>query len=342
MEVLKDSLKLGRGVAYSALLAGALFATEATADAVIFNTGDETTATVALGVKDLGHLNTTTDNVVVNASATGLAGKIDGEWQDATSPGCLCEGWGVAVNGTTSGYANVAGGTAGLTLDSFTSTSSTATSAVRLTSLPGLSVTHEYAPSASSDLFEVTVSIANNTGAAVSDTTYRRVMDWDVPPTEFSEYVTIGGTATTSLLKASGDNGFLTSNPLFASNYTISCPATSDFEDCGPADHGAVFDFDFGTLEDGETYTFKTFYGASTTESGALAALGEVGAELFSFGQSVGGEGTGEPLTFIFAFSGVGGSVVVPPPSSVPEPGTLGLLMAGLIGFGARKWHRKQ
>lgn len=342
MEALKDSLKLGRGIAYSALLAGALFATEASADAVIFNTGDETTATVALGVKDLGHLNTTTGSIVENSAATGLAGKIDGEWQDATSPGCYCEGWGVAVNGTTSGYANESVGTAGLTLDSFASTSSTATSAVHLTSLPGLSVTHEYAPSSSSDLFEVTVSIANNTGAAVTDTTYRRVMDWDVPPTEFSEYVTIGGTGTTTLLKASGDNGFMSSNPLLTSGYTISCPANSDFEDCGADDHGAVFDFDFGTLEDGETYTFKTFYGASLTEASAFAALGEVGAELFSFGQSVGGEETGEPLTFIFAFSGVGGSVVVPPPSSVPEPGTLGLLMAGLIGFGARKWRRKQ
>lgn len=316
-------------------------ASQATADAVIFNTGVEGTATVALGVKDFGHLNTTVDNVATNASATGLAGRIGGAWEDATSPGCLCEGWGVAVNGTTSGYANVAAGSANLTLDSFASTGSTATSAVHFTSLPGLSVTHAYQPSASADLFEAVVTIANTTGSDVTDVTYRRAMDWDVPPTEFSEYVTIQGTGTTTLLKASGDNGFMTSNPLVTSGYTRTCPLTADFVDCGPSDHGAVFDFDFGTIADGEEYSFSIFYGASTSESAALAALGVVGAELYSFGQPSTGADTGEPLTFIFAFSGVGGTVIVPPPPTpgtpVNAPGALALMGLGLLGIAARR-----
>ncbi len=328
------SLKAKRilSIAVAALSLGVV--EQAAAAAVIFNTGDSATATVALGINDFGHLNTAVGNVAANASATGLAGKIGGDFVDATSPGCLCEGWGIAVNGTTSGYANESAGSAGLVLDSFTSTSSTATSAVHLTSLPGLEVTHQYMPSASGDLFEAKVTISNTTLAAVNNVTYRRVMDWDVPPTEFREYVTIGGTATTTLLKGSGDNGFASSNPLAADSLTISCPLTTDFVDCGASDHGAIFDFDFGTLASGESYTFSTFYGASTSEAAAFAALGAVGAELFSFGQSDGGEVSGEPLTFIFAFSGVGGTAVIPGPTgSVPLPGTIALFSAGLLGL---------
>lgn len=306
---------------------------------------------IALGVNDDGSLNTTDGGVVVNGgyfndNTTGVAYKFsDGSFYDATSPGCYCEGWGVSVNNTVSGYANVTtdGGANNLTYGALTGvTATTATSTTTLTSLPGIKVTQAYQPStnAAGVLFRDRVTITNDTGATVNDVKYVRVMDWDIPPTEFDEFVTIKGTGSTTLLEESGSNGFNTANPI--GGYTDSFDPACHNLDCvynGPEDHGAYFRFNFGSLADGESYSFDIFYGGAADQAGAFSAISAEGLELFSLGYSnaVGAPGTGSP-TYVFGFKGVGG-VVVDPTSPIPEPETYAMLLAGLglLSFTARR-----
>ena len=324
---------------------------------------------IYLGVNDAGHLNFAGAPPALNAGLTGggVAGSVGVSSNrpsgfpvmnntgvpagtpglyDATSPGCLCEGWGVSVNGTTWGGANesylgASGGTSNLTVAPFTSTASTATSVVSLTSLPGLTVTHAYAPSSSPSLYQATVTITNGTGSAVSDVRYRRVMDWDVPPTEFNEFVTIAGWPATNLIGTS-DNGFDTPNPLAAVAEYGGCGVNLNFTKCHGAaadfDHGALFNFGFGSLAAGDSVKFNIFYGAAANESAILAALGSVGVEVYSLGYST--SPTGGPATdsavYAFGFSGVGGTPIEP----VPEPGTLLLLGSGVTALVARRRRR--
>jgi hypothetical protein len=360
-------------------------ATSAFGQAVLSST--DGTNTVYLGLNSLGHLNVPGGPVVnsgpgspspVGGDVTGIAydspfirttqaalGRAAGP-VDATSPGCFCEGWGVSGDTTVGagvsnvfGFANVSGGSGGLTPVSFVTddaggpnagpaghgTFATVTASV--TSTPGLSVTQAYTVAVPGALFQNRVTITNGTGGTLEDVRYVRVMDWDVPFTEFDEFVSIVGTGAANL-EASSDNGFATSQPAtvagpIAPGSVLGGTTDVDFTDSGPADHGAYFRFNFGTLLTGESVSFDIFYGAGPTEASVLATLGSLvpGIELYSLGQSRSPGSPATPVdtpTFVFAFRGVGGSVVV---GDVPEPATVAL-WSGLIGLGGVTAWRKR
>jgi hypothetical protein len=280
--------------------------------------------TVQLGVNDEGHLNVGGGTPSSETGTTVVGLRFVPTNAESTAPGCLCEGWGAAdaITGV-SGSANVdVGGVQNMTVESFTADATTATSIVIIGGeTPTFRVTHFYHPSSIPNLYQADVTIENISASPV-DLRYRRVMDWDIEPTAFDEFVTIKRSIPppTELIFTS-DNGFATANPLVPGG-SLSCPENVDFEDCGPDDHGALFDFSFGTVAPGGKKEFRIFYGAAATEAGANAAIAAVGAEAFSFGQpdTPGGKTLGTPNTFIFAFAGIGGTPVICPTETTKSP----------------------
>jgi len=327
------SLVLTPAVA-SAAVASSSALTDMTADCLAHNIAGAviSNGTLQLGVNCEGHLNTPFSPDPLGIGFMGLRYIPTGA--ASTEPGCQCEGWGVAngaksgpkVNtcaaGSEQGYANVTvdSGAVNLIVESFLVSADSAVSTVRVNNGADLwRVKHDYHPSAATpNLYEVTVTIENLSGVA-KPTLYRRVMDWDIYPTPFNEFVTLnpGLLSPTAKLYRMDNNGFNSANPCSFTSYgTTLEPGDAQAIDLGPADHGALFDFDFGTLAAvgaGAVVTFKTYYGATGDEPSALAAVALVGAENYSFGQPNVGNGDpthGTPNTFIFAFSGTGTAAV--------------------------------
>jgi len=307
------------------------------AGGVIFNNTNPSLASLALGINNEGHLNFVDPLFSpVNSEATGLSFRFaDGSFRDATSPGCFCEGWGVAATDSlgnrVAGWANVFVGSGGLTGGVFGSTNTTASSFTGLSDA-SLGIQHFYGVSLAPDVFQGNVTITNNGTEEIRDVVYRRVMDWDVPPTEFSDYVSHFGVVSNlesvgGNVRFAGDNGFASSDPRTLPTEIVAGTTNTDFFQSGPADHGSVFDFAFGNLTPGESRTFNIFYGASSNLAAAQSAITQLNPEVWSLGQSdSGGTPANDQPTFLFAFRGVGGDEPGSSPANpilpfVPAPG---------------------
>jgi len=303
-------------------------------------------------------------NANVTAPYVGDAGNLAGnpygiylasQNADSVTPGCFCEGWGAAYNGSVQGNAsNDDGGNTGVTSNSFTSTASTATA---VDTIGNLKVTQAFAPAPGAGgnwLFQDTVTLQNTGSSTDTNVEYARSTDWDINPTEFNEIETLGGWGATALTY-SVNNGFCEDNPLtLAADCTAITTSTgsawtdTNFTQNGVADQGSSFLFNFGSLAAGASYTFDIFYGAANNNAEALAALTAVGAQVYVLGYASDGAGcTGSPCvggaanlssgTWMFAFAGVGGT-----PIGTPEPASLFLCGGGLLALGTLRLRKRR
>jgi hypothetical protein len=211
------------------------------------------------------------------------------------------EGWGVfdATTGVNAGADEyLAPDTIyyGFAVDSFADTASTAKSIGHTTNGSAgtkLTITHDFHPIVGeSHLYQCDVTIENSGTTAIGDLRYRRVMDWDLEPTPFNEYVTLKGWGAAQLLHMSND-GFLSPDQADAMDTILAPPipaAATPIDGnvspaAGPADHGSAFDFKFGPMPVGGKRTFKIFYGAHDSVAQAEAALVAQGANVWCLGE---------------------------------------------------------
>ncbi|MCA0753619.1 DUF11 domain-containing protein [Paenibacillus sp. N4] len=270
---------------------------------------------------------------------------------EATANGCLCEGWGVAnadaATGIFTASANLDFGIdnlvvlpgTGVTNNSGQSQPDSVGSAFRSVVRDGdsrVEVTHDFNPSAvTANLYAVTVTIRNTGTDPIGDLRYRRVMDWDVPPTIFNEWVRIHVGNAAGLMLATTD-GFESADPLSSpgpdnvgSPPTTLTPGSPDYFG-GPDDQGALFDFAFGSLAPGRALRFTIFYGAAANESEAFLTLSLVEAEVYSLGYPTDANdqpATNGPNVFIFAFTGITGADLVVNKAAAPDPVRVGQIL---------------
>ena len=259
--------------------------------------------TVSLGVNPAGQLNASPGEETV-----GL--RFGGSGLDGIAHACLCEGWGVAhAASEASGYANQSQSpqTSNLTLESFARSATEATSVVRVGST--FRVTHHFRPTgATANLYQVDVTVENISSQPLSGVVYRRVVDWDVAPTPFSEYVSIVRSSSLTGVTAT-NNGFTSADPTVAPGpIGFETPdLTANFFNAGPYDHGAVFDLTLPTIQPGGTNSFVMYYGAAANALAAKTALRSVGAAAVSLARPNVSPLDGTPNTFVLGFSGLGG-----------------------------------
>lgn len=288
--------------------------------------------TVQLGVESQGQLGTPGEisSPVEGQSMVGLRYLPTGN--ESLTHGCLCEGWG-AGNGATGAYGFISTEFGNDSINSITFDSTDRTAEAITAIAEELQVSHSFTPSANDNLFEITISITNIGTNDIADLRYSRVINWNIEPEAYNEYLTFGGISeASSLLRVSTDasnipNPFSERISLLSGNETV----------LGPGDLGSTFDFGFGLLRQDETLSFKMFYGAAANKALALSALGSVLTEVYAIGQAAcdpdaGGSGcVATPNAFMVGFSGVGGTPLAE--GDVPLPGGILLFLSGLVGL---------
>lgn len=240
---------------------------------------------------------------------------------DPLVPGTPRDSWGIwgASSGTSfADYENQ--GTSNVS----STTTSTANSATIAATASGYNVYMTYMFGAP-NVLEIQTTVTNTSGVA-QDTWFQRDVDWDVTPTEFNE--NSFANAISGNVIDSSFYGFESPDP--SSPYGSSCAAGCN----QVGDLGGGIKIDLGVLNPNQTVTFTYLYGISQTGedvNGLISQVQGLGASYYVATQS----------SENGLYPNLGQNSAIIAVASTPEPGTLGLLAAGLALVGAAARRRK-
>jgi hypothetical protein len=248
-------------------------------------------------------------------SGSGIGFRRNSDGFDPLSPGTPRDSWGLSYGATSSQGDPFNFGNANQTVSS---SGFGANSGFVVNDIGGglISLRQDYSFVAA-NVLKVHHTITNTSGSA-QNILLQRDVDWDVAPTAFGETSTVPGGAPAYVTEASF-YGFENPDPLapYGSN---ALPAGGVF---GPSDLGGGIKVDLLALSDGASITFDYFYGITAegqTDAGLVAQMAALGiAYIVDTGSSDGGSN---------------GAAIGVALSAVPEPASLSIIGASLIGFG--------
>jgi hypothetical protein len=195
------------------------------------------------------------------------------------------EGWGVQDFDTGQGFggANEAGTTVTSYSNSLTwDTSSNVAHVHTVTQSSGGFTVDHFWYSPNDNIFACDVVIQNTTGASQPNVVYRRLVDWDIEPTAFNEFITLywwfpGSPAVWAALTGFGlNNPVQRSDPFgrglggpysYANSPDPNQPDGHNWLDSGPDDWGACHDLGLGQMAQGATARFSFFYSVTATRA---------------------------------------------------------------------------
>lgn len=275
----------------------------------------------AVGTTDAGVITNGTVSVGITTSGnlydpdTGIGFRRGG--LDPISPGTPHEGWGARVGGIGGQQAPFYGGVQNINPNgsTFLANSATTSSFINNGSGNAMRVDHAF-NFVANNVMAIDVKMTNLSGAT-NTMTYRRIGDWDIAPTAFSE--TLTANAAVGDFKQSTYQGFQSANPLD--------PLGSLFPAAGGSftgDNGAGIDIEFLNVANGASREFAIYYAISLdgqSEAQLRAQLQALGLLYIISGRSTNTSGQVNSFALGYGFARV-----------IPEPASMTVFGAVAVG----------
>jgi hypothetical protein len=231
---------------------------------------------------------------------------------DVLSNGCWCENWGIGLPGTSDAAGtSTAGDATGIADAELTASDGHVTSAVTFTGgLSDYRMIQDVHPSSVPGLMQMDVTVQNQTIDTLPALSYRRSVDWDMPPTQFDESVSWQQVSSGApFVRFTSDDGF-GSTDLAQQPTWLTDSGWFGFQD--GCDRGSQLEVQLDSIGAFGSTGFTLYYGLADDEASAEDAVAAVGAQAYSLAIAA-GEASGARPVAILAVDGSDLPAATPP-----------------------------